>query len=247
MAAEAVTAGTLRRLSRLDAQGHPVLSLYLDLDPSRFPTPRARDTALSALLSSAGADDADSERVRELLRTKPDLVSDAQALAIFSCAETGALETVALPRGVEPMAILDTVAWLEPLAAMLRSMLWHACPATGRRPSSPPYANSPIRTHAARTVSLSEARFDPVPRLRWLPEESDHAPLWRKRRRGRSRHRAVTGDRGGCLDALDCPRPPAARDEHRDAWAHTADQRAGVAGRTVLAKRTAGDLERSIR
>jgi peptide chain release factor subunit 1 len=124
MAAAALGAGTLRRLSRLDTQGHPLLSLYLDLDASRFPTPRARDAELSALLSSAGADDADSERVRELLRTRPDLVRDAQALAIFSSAETGALEAVALPRAVEPMAILDTVAWLEPLAAMLTSENW---------------------------------------------------------------------------------------------------------------------------
>jgi hypothetical protein len=70
---------------------------------------RARDAELSALLSSAGADDADAERVRELLRTRPDPVRDAHGLAIFSSAETRALEAVPLPRPVEPMAVLDTV------------------------------------------------------------------------------------------------------------------------------------------
>ena len=44
MTVEAIGADTLERLSRLDARGHPVLSVYIDLDPSRFPTPGTRDT-----------------------------------------------------------------------------------------------------------------------------------------------------------------------------------------------------------
>ncbi len=124
MQATAVTADTLRRLSRLGAGGHPVLSVYFDLDPSRFPTPAARDTELSALLTHAGADHADTERVRELMRRRPELVRGARAAAIFSCAASGALEAVPLPEPVEPMCVVDTVPWLEPLAAELTSEDW---------------------------------------------------------------------------------------------------------------------------
>ena len=72
MATTAIGAGTLRRLSQLHTDGHPVLSLHLDLDPSRFPTPAARGTELSALLSHAGAvapvvDRADQDRERALI------------------------------------------------------------------------------------------------------------------------------------------------------------------------------------
>jgi peptide chain release factor subunit 1 len=124
MAAATVGVGTLRELSRLATDGHPVLSLYVDLDASSFPTPAARHAELSALLSHAGAHDADAERVRELLRTRPELVRGAHGLAIFSSADAGVLEAVALPGHVESMAVVDTVPWLEPLAAMLTSENW---------------------------------------------------------------------------------------------------------------------------
>lgn len=124
MSAQELGAGTLRRLSMLETQGQPLLSLYLDLDASRFPTPTARDAELAALLSHAGTHDADAERVRELLHDRPDLVHGARGLAIFSSAESGVLEAVALPRPVEPMAVVDTVPWLEPLAAIITSENW---------------------------------------------------------------------------------------------------------------------------
>jgi hypothetical protein len=42
MTATAIGTETLERLSHLENNGHPVLSIYLDLDPARFPTPAAR-------------------------------------------------------------------------------------------------------------------------------------------------------------------------------------------------------------
>ncbi len=54
MLATTMGVGTLRQLSGLATDGHPVLSLYVDLDASRFPTPAARDAEVSALLSHAG-------------------------------------------------------------------------------------------------------------------------------------------------------------------------------------------------
>ena len=40
----------LRELASLRPEGHKVLSLYLNLDPSEFPTPKARKTELESLL-----------------------------------------------------------------------------------------------------------------------------------------------------------------------------------------------------
>ncbi len=124
MAVTAVSPAVLERLSLLESAGHPVLSVYLDLDPSRFPTPSARKEELSALLSTAGARDVDAERVRNAVIAHPELAHGAQAVAIFSCAAAGALEILALPEPVEPLVVLDSVPWLEPLAAMVTTENW---------------------------------------------------------------------------------------------------------------------------
>ncbi len=118
------TTGVLERLAQIDSDGQPILSVYFDLDPSRFPTPAARDAELSSLLASAGAHDLDAERVREAVSNHPELKHGAQALAIFSCAAAGVLEALALPQPVEPLVVLDTVPWLEPLAAMVTIEDW---------------------------------------------------------------------------------------------------------------------------
>lgn len=124
MAAAQLGPDTLRRLSTLETRGHPLLSVYLDLDATRFPTPASRDAELSALLSEAGADTADADSIRELLRATPDLVRGARGLALFSSVDPGTLEAVALPVAVEPMSVVDVVPWLEPLAAMVTSENW---------------------------------------------------------------------------------------------------------------------------
>jgi len=51
--AEVVGIDTFERLAHLDPRGHPILSVYVDLDPTRFPTPDTRDSELGALLDSA--------------------------------------------------------------------------------------------------------------------------------------------------------------------------------------------------
>lgn len=126
MMAPAVGNGTLARMSRLKTGGERVLSLYLDLDPSRFPTPDTRDAQLRALLAQARREDgaADAERVETLLREDPALLRGAPGLAIFSCAAAGILETVRLPSAVEPLAVLDTLPWLEPLVPLVGPEAW---------------------------------------------------------------------------------------------------------------------------
>ena len=69
----AVSMSTLERLGRIEADGNPILSVYLDLDPSRFPTPAARDAELSALLAGTGAHELDVKHVRETVRAHPEL------------------------------------------------------------------------------------------------------------------------------------------------------------------------------
>ena len=126
MTVETIEVDTLERLSRLDTQGHPILSVYINLDPARFPTPDTRDTELGALLGHArregGAQDAD--RVQAWLNANPAVVRRARGVAVFSSAPADLFEVVRLPAPVEPLAIVDTVPWLEPLAAMLSPGDW---------------------------------------------------------------------------------------------------------------------------
>ncbi len=124
MPVASVSAATLERLSRIQTAGEAVLSVYVDLDPSRFPTPAARDVELSGLLGRAGARRVDAKRVREALNAHPELAHGAHGLAIFSCAAAGILEVVALTEPVEPLVVVDSAAWLEPLAAMVRTGDW---------------------------------------------------------------------------------------------------------------------------
>jgi peptide subunit release factor 1 (eRF1) len=119
-----VSTSTLARLSQIETGPNPILSVYLDLDPSRFPTPAARDVELSALLGSTGADERDIKHVRDAVRKHPELAQGAHGLAIFSCAASGLLEVLPVPEPVEPLAVIDSVLWLEPLAAMLTSEDW---------------------------------------------------------------------------------------------------------------------------
>lgn len=103
-----------------------MLSLYLDLDPRRFPTPATREAELSALLGKARRQNAgaDAQRVQTLLEENRDLVRGARALAVFSSADADILEAVKLSREVEPMVVIDTVPWLEPIASMVASGDW---------------------------------------------------------------------------------------------------------------------------
>jgi peptide chain release factor subunit 1 len=124
--AEAVGVDTLERLAHLDLRGHPILSVYFDLDPTRFPTPDTRDSQLESLLDGARhqAASEDADRVAAWLRANPATAPGAHGLAIFSCAQADVFEVVRLPAPVEPLAVLDTVPWLEPLAAIISPGDW---------------------------------------------------------------------------------------------------------------------------
>jgi peptide chain release factor subunit 1 len=110
----------LERISRLPTGGHQVLSVYVDLDPGRFPTPATRETELGGLLDAVRREgaDADADRVAAWLADNPETVRGAHGLAIFACGAAQIFEVVRLPDAVEPLAVVDNVPWLEPLAEM---------------------------------------------------------------------------------------------------------------------------------
>ena len=125
-AAGALGTETLERLSRLDAHGHPVLSVYLDLDPNRFPTPDTRHTQLGSLLDEARREAGDQEvdPIEAWLDADGAIRRGARGLAISASAQAGILEAVRLTSPVEPLAVVDTVPWLEPLAALATPGDW---------------------------------------------------------------------------------------------------------------------------
>ena len=117
---------TLNRLARLDTGGQPILSVYVDLDPTRFPTPDTRGVELGSLLDQARREggEVDAERVATWLEANPAVRRGARALAIFSSVQANIFEAVRLRSAVEPLAVVDTVPWLEPAAATVSEGDW---------------------------------------------------------------------------------------------------------------------------
>src|SRR5437763_2060867 len=106
---------TLRRLAQLRPGGGAcVLSLFLNLDPSEFATPPARETEIRSLIDQAerALRDAghlshetkqtlkqDIDRAREYLSGAA--FSGAHGLALFLCGPANLLETMKLPRPIQ--------------------------------------------------------------------------------------------------------------------------------------------------
>jgi len=126
MAPDAIGVGTLRQLAELPTRGHPVLSVYLDLESESLSTPAARDAHLGSLRREPALSGARTalDSVQALLRARPELTRGAHGLAVFSCNAAGVLEAVRLPQSVKPMAVLDTLPWLEPLAELTTCENW---------------------------------------------------------------------------------------------------------------------------
>jgi hypothetical protein len=121
MAAQSLSRGRLRRLADVHPDRGRVLSVFMNLDPSELPTPAARSSAVTSILTEAArrVDDAgeldhdarralrtDLERVREVLNG--DVAADgARGVAVFACEPEDLLEVVALRRPVESRVVLD--------------------------------------------------------------------------------------------------------------------------------------------
>ncbi len=118
MAPAAVGIGTLRRLRALESPGGSVLSAYLSLDDGGLQSAEARERELDALTSGWQSAQEDMCRLRTEIHDMPALAHGTRGLACFSSDGGAAFAAVPLPSSVEAMAVLDTLAWLEPIAGI---------------------------------------------------------------------------------------------------------------------------------
>jgi peptide chain release factor subunit 1 len=148
-AVNSVAAGPLRRLIEHRA-GHPVISLYLDLDPERFATAPARAAQIRSLIDQAsreldeaadglGHDDRiglrnDLQRIDDFLSTPGgrggwaedgrDPFKGAHALAVFCSGRDDLFEVVQLPRPVPGRVVIGRTPYVEPLLPVLQQRRW---------------------------------------------------------------------------------------------------------------------------
>ena len=113
----------------LRPEGHKVLSLYLNLDPSEFPTPRDRSVELESLLDVAeralredGLDHSQKERAQARPRGSPQVLrrgSSTRAaragVAIFAASGADLFEVHRLARPIRSEDSIDDSPFIEPL------------------------------------------------------------------------------------------------------------------------------------
>lgn len=128
-------AALVRKLSRINSGGK-VLSVYIDLDPTEYATPPARESQINSLANEAeelveSLDQQaskplrdDVQRVREFLLGDTDWSSEARAVAVFASSEKGLFEVVKvaepLPRGV----FVDERPHVQPLREVVEQGKW---------------------------------------------------------------------------------------------------------------------------
>jgi peptide subunit release factor 1 (eRF1) len=129
MAAQSLSRGRLRRLADVHPDRGRVLSVFMNLDPSELPTPAARSSAVTSVLTEAArrveqegeleheerrALRTDLERVREVLNG--DVAADgARGVAVFACEPVDLLEVVPLRHPIDSRVVLDDSPYVEPL------------------------------------------------------------------------------------------------------------------------------------
>jgi peptide chain release factor subunit 1 len=126
-----------RLISRHPA--HPVVSLYLDLDPERFATAPARSSQINSLVDEAHreveADEKldhedrqalreDLDRIREYLHSDDPPFQDARALAVFCSLRDDLFEVVQLTRPAEGRVVIERTPYVEPLIAGALERRW---------------------------------------------------------------------------------------------------------------------------
>jgi peptide chain release factor subunit 1 len=118
---------------------HPVLSLYLDLDPERFATPPSRASQITSLTDEAARmidhDDSlnhgdlvslreDVERVRRYLLSREPPFKGARALAVFCSGRDGLFEVIQISRPVQGRVEVGPTAYVEPLIIAAGERRW---------------------------------------------------------------------------------------------------------------------------
>jgi peptide chain release factor subunit 1 len=139
MQASRVDEQTVRRLARFESREAPVLSFYLNLEPSEFALPHARSTAIRSLVDDAQrrveGDDRLThdgraggleavERVRELFEGPSFSADGAHGVAVFCAAGDGLFEVVKLPRPVPSEVFVGSKPFVEPLVDLAGGGGW---------------------------------------------------------------------------------------------------------------------------
>jgi peptide subunit release factor 1 (eRF1) len=139
MQADDVDRATLRRLARLHPDTGRVLSVFINLDPSEFPTGAERGSEIRSLLDRAHRE---AEGVRDLPhddrlalrrdveRLQSEVTADtiptegAHGLALFACGPADLMEILRLPRPVNSDVVIDDSPFVEPLVSLLSVGRW---------------------------------------------------------------------------------------------------------------------------
>ncbi|HZU59511.1 MAG TPA: Vms1/Ankzf1 family peptidyl-tRNA hydrolase [Solirubrobacteraceae bacterium] len=137
---------------------HPVISLYLDLDPDTFATPPARASQIRSLIDEGtrtvendqqlGHEDraglrADLKRIEEFLHSPEAPFQGARALAVFCSSADGLFEAVQLSRPVTGRLLIGRSPYVEPLLEGAQRRRWLV--ALVSRGSAQLWAGSPGR------------------------------------------------------------------------------------------------------
>lgn len=133
-----VTADPARRVIE-HRTGHPIISLYLDLDPERFATPPARSAQIRSLIDQAtreldaanglGHDElvslrADLGRIDGYLSSREPPFQGARALGVFCSGQDDLFEVVQLLRPTPGRVVIGRSPYVEPLVSALQQRRW---------------------------------------------------------------------------------------------------------------------------
>ncbi|HEV2981369.1 MAG TPA: Vms1/Ankzf1 family peptidyl-tRNA hydrolase [Solirubrobacteraceae bacterium] len=127
-AANDVGEQTVRELAQLRAEGETVLSLYLDLDPAQFATPRARNSEIDSLLDGAHREIESGKRphaelmaLRAALTRARDMLAEhswaqgAHAIALFVSEPLSLARLLRLPNHVSASWVIADAPFIAPL------------------------------------------------------------------------------------------------------------------------------------
>jgi peptide subunit release factor 1 (eRF1) len=140
MADNTTGSASIRRLAEMRSSGAKILSLYLNLDPSVFPTPQSRRTEVDSLLGDAerrflkAADGLTHEQkvalrddlagVRDYFEAEHYTVEGAHGLALFCSGPNSLFEVVRLSRPVASEVVVNDSPYIEPLHEAMSSDGW---------------------------------------------------------------------------------------------------------------------------
>jgi peptide chain release factor subunit 1 len=137
-----VSTGTVDAARKLieHRTGHPIISLYLDLDPERFATPPARAAQVRSLIDQAsrqldGAAQglshedkvtlrADLQRVDDYLSSREPPFQGAGALGVFCSGHDDLFEVIQLTRPTPGRVVIGRFPYVEPLVSALAQRRW---------------------------------------------------------------------------------------------------------------------------